>query len=214
MRWWVVVLALLTAGCSMARHTEPQRTATEEMQVSAAADRAASQIDLTALRGEKVFVDAAYYKGLDPNYTVAAVQEAVLKNGALLVGDRKSADAVVEMRNGSQSIDKRQLLIGTPAFGLPTTVPKLRFEPGQTTQTGAANNTIQLPEVALYAKAQNIGVSKLTVTAYDTRSGAYEASSGPLYGFSHAIRYTVLIFIKWRHQDFRPSEQGRTAKGN
>lgn len=102
MRLWLVVgLALLAAGCTTMRQTEPQRTATEEMLISTAADRAAEQIDAKALSGRKVFVDASNYKGLDPEYTVAAVHEALLKGGALLIGDRKAADAVVEMRNGA-----------------------------------------------------------------------------------------------------------------
>lgn len=199
MRFWLVLgLALLSAGCTTMRQTEPQHTATEEMLISTAADRATSQLDIAALRGKRVFVDASYYKGLDPEYTVAAVHEALLKGGALLVADRQAADAVVEMRNGAQSIDKREFLIGIPAFTLPVPL---------------AGSAFQFPEVALYAKAQNIGVSKLAVAAYSAKTGAYEMSSGPVYGFAHDDRYTVLLFVSWRRNDFRPSEQGKASKG-
>jgi Family of unknown function (DUF6655) len=214
MRLWVVmVVALLATGCTIARQTEPQRTATEEMLISTAADRAASQINLTALRGEKVFVDASHYKGLDPEYTVAAVHEALLKSGAILVGDRKSADAVAEMRNGSQSIDKREFLIGIASFGLPIPLAGTPYQTPQTTQTGATGGAFQVPEFALYAKAQNLGVSKLAVTAYNPRSGAYEASSGPVYGFSHDRHFTVLLFIGGKTNDFRPKEENTTGGG-
>ena len=196
--WGVVALALLAAGCTTMRETEPKRTATEEMLISSAADRAVAQVDAKALSGKKVFVDASNYKGLDPEYTIAAVHEALLKGGALLVGDRKSADAVVEMRNGAQSVDQHEFLIGIPSFSLPIPL------------TGTA---LQIPEIALYAKAQHIGVSKLAVAAYNAKTGAYDTASGPLYGFSHEIRYTVLLFVKWRHNDFRPSEQGTMGKG-
>lgn len=196
--WLVLGVALLSTGCTIMRETQPKRTATEEMLISTAADRAASQVDVTPLRDKKVFVDASDYKGLDPEYTIAAVHEVLLKGGALLVGDKKSADAVVEMRNGAQSIDKREFLIGIPSFSMPIPL----------TGTG-----LTVPELALYAHAQNIGVSKLAVTAYNLKSGAYIASSEPLYGFSHASRYTVLLFVKWRRNDFRPSEQGETGKG-
>ncbi|MDE2228321.1 MAG: hypothetical protein KGL11_04690 [Alphaproteobacteria bacterium] len=194
----MVALALLAAGCTTERQTEPKRTATEEMLISAAADRAVSQVDTTAFRGKKVFVDASDYKGLGPEYTVAAMHEALLKGGAMLVGDRKSADAVVEMRNGAQSIDKREFLIGIPAFSLPIPLTA---------------NALQIPEIALYAKAQDIGVSKLAVAAYNPVSGAYESSTGPVYGFSHDIRYTVLIFVSWRHNDFRPNEDNKSDNG-
>jgi Family of unknown function (DUF6655) len=195
--WAMVALALLATGCTTMRQTEPKRTATEEMLISSAADRAVAQVDTKALTGKKVFVDASNYKGLDPEYTVAAVHDALLKGGALLVGDRKAADAVVEMRNGAQSIDQREFLIGIPSFDLPVPL------------TGSA---FKFPEIALYAKAQDIGVSKLAVAAYNAKSGAYESSSGPVYGFAHNNRYTVLLFISWRRNDFRPSEQGQTGK--
>lgn len=193
--WMVIAPALLATACTTMRQTEPSRTATEEMLISSAADRAAGEIKLN-VKGKKVFVDASNYKGLDPGYTVAAVQERLLKNGALLVGDRKTAELVVEMRNGGQSIDQHEFLIGIPSFSLPIPLTA---------------NAVTIPEIALYSKAQDIGVSKLAVAAYDSTSGAYEASSGPDYGFAHDNRYTVLLFIGWRNNDFRPDEEGTTA---
>ena len=68
----VMALTLLAADCTIRRQTEPQCTTTEEMQISTAADRAVSEINLTVLRGERVFVDASHYEGLDHKYTVAA----------------------------------------------------------------------------------------------------------------------------------------------
>lgn len=56
-------------------------------------------------------------------------------------------------------------------------------------------------------------MSKLTVAAYDAKTGAFETSTGPVYGFAHDNRYTVLLFISWRRNDFHPSEQGTTGKG-
>ena len=193
--WMVIAPALLATACTTMRQTEPSRTATEEMLISSAADRAAGEIKLK-VKGKKVFVDASNYKGLDPQYTVAAVQERLLKNGALLVGDRKTAELVVAMRNGGQSIDQHEFLIGIPSFSLPIPLTA---------------NAVTIPEIALYSKAQDIGVSKLAVAAYDSASGAYEASSGPDYGFAHDNRYTVLLFIGWRNNDFRPDEEGTTA---
>lgn len=208
----VVALALLAAGCTIGRQTEPQRTATEEMQISTAADRAASAINLTALRGEKVFVDASHYDGLDHEYTVAAVHEALLKNGAMLVFEPISADAVVEMRNGSQSMDEREFLIGLPSFGLPTQLANTPYRNPAIGQFGKTGSTPQFPEIALYAKAQTIGVSKLTIATYNPKTGSYDGSSDTVYGFSHDRHYTVLLFIGWRNNDFRPDEDNVTGE--
>ena len=211
MRLRVVAFVLLATGCTIVRQTEPKRAATEEMLISAAADRAASQIDLTMFRGRKVFVDSSNYKGLDPEYTVAAVHEALLKSGANLAGDREFADIVLMVRNGAQSIDKREFLIGIPAFSLPIPFAGSPYQTPTTTQTGASGGGLQIPEMALYAKAQNIGVSKLAVVAYDPKTGAYQASPDPVYGFSHDRRYTVLLFIGWRNNDFRPNEENASS---
>ena len=191
----VVALAFLLAACTTVRQTEPQRSATEEMLISSAADRAVDELKLD-VRGKTVFVDASNYKGLDAEYTVAAVHTQMLKNGARLVAHRKTADLVIEMRNGAQSVDQHEFLIGTPSFSVPIPL------------TG---NALTIPEIALYSKKQDIGVSKLAVAAYDSR-GDYDASGGPVYGFAHDNHYTVLIFIGWRNNDFRPDEESKTGK--
>lgn len=187
--WMIVSLALLLAACSTERQTEPQRTATEEMLISSAADRAVGALKLD-VGGKTVFVDASNYKGLDAEYTVAAVRTHLLQSGARLVADRKAADLVVEMRNGAQSIDQRDFLVGIPTFNVP-----IPFA-----------GTFKFPQVALYDRAEEVGVSKLVVADYSRASGTYAGSSGPVYGFAHDRRYTVLLFFDWRKQDFRPDE--------
>lgn len=189
--WTIVALALLLAACSTERQTEPQRTATEEMLISSAADRAVGALKLD-VGGETVFVDASNYKGLDAEYTVAAVRAHLLQSGARLVADRKAADLVVEMRNGAQSIDQRDFLVGIPTFNVP-----IPFA-----------GTFKFPQVALYDRAEEVGVSKLAVADYSSASGTYAGSSEPVYGFAHDRRYTVLLFFDWSNQDFRPDEYG------
>ncbi|MGH6996324.1 MAG: DUF6655 family protein, partial [Stellaceae bacterium] len=137
------------------RQTEPQRTATEEMLISSAADRAVGELKLD-VNGKAVFVDASNYKGLDAEYTIAAVHALILKDGARLTADRKVADVVVEMRNGAQSIDKREFLIGIPSFDVPIPLA----------------GSLTFPEIALYSRKEDIGVSKLTVADYSNATGA------------------------------------------
>lgn len=193
----LVALALLLAACTTERQTEPQRTATEEMLISSAADRAVGELKLD-VRGKTVFVDASNYKGLDAEYTVAAVRAQMLRNGARLAADRKTADLVIEMRNGGQSIDQKEFLIGMPSFDVPIPLA----------------GSFTFPKIALYDRAEDIGVSKLTVADYGGSNGAVIGSSGPVYGFAHDRRYKILIFIGWNDQDFHPDEDAGTNKGN
>lgn len=193
----MVALAFLLMACSTERQTEPQRTATEEMLVSSAADRAVGEIKLD-VKGRSVFVDGSNYKGLDAEYTVAAVRARILKGGARLVSDRKAADLVVEMRNGAQSVDQKDFLIGIPTFDVP-----IPFA-----------GSFTFPKIALYDRAEDVGVSKLTVADYGGSNGALIGSSGPVYGFAHDRHYKILVFIGWSNQDFHPDEDAGTTKGN
>lgn len=192
----LVALALLLAACTTERQTEPQRTATEEMLISSAADRAVGELKLD-VRGKTVFVDASNYKGLDAEYTVAAVRAQMLRNGARLATDRKTADLVIEMRSGGQSIDQKEFLVGIPSFDVPIPL------------TGS----LTIPEIALYSRKEDIGVSKLTVADYGGSNGAFVGSSGPVYGLSHDRHYKLLLFIGWKTEDYRPDEDTGKPEG-
>lgn len=180
--------ALLLGGCAVTRDTQPPRTATEEMLISAAADRAADALRPHFAPGAKVFVDAQYFDGTDAKYTIGAIRDRLAQNGARLVADRKSADMVVEIRSGAQSIDQNSLLIGLPSINVPIPLA------GQ----------VQTPEVAFFKRAKEVGVSKIAATGYGEKDGAYAMTLGPEYGFSHETKWTVLFFISWMTQDFLP----------
>ena len=62
------VLAVLLAGCTTQRNSQPVRTATEQLLISAAADRAATQLSLSIPAGTRVFVDPQYFQGYDDGY--------------------------------------------------------------------------------------------------------------------------------------------------
>src|SRR5690348_16523070 len=111
--------ALLLGGCSTVRDSQPPRTATEEMLISAAADRAAKALQPHFAPGAKVFVDAQYFEGTDDKYAISAIRDSLARKGAHLVSDQKTADLVVEIRSGAQSIDQNSLLIGLPSLNLP-----------------------------------------------------------------------------------------------
>lgn len=180
--------ALLLGGCSTVRDSQPPRTATEEMLISVAADRAADALRPHFAPGAKVFIDAQYFEGTDDKYAISAIRDRLARDGAQLVSDRKSADLVVEIRAGAQSIDQNSLLIGLPSLNLPLPL------------TGQ----IQTPEIALFKRANQVGVSKIAGTGYGAKDGVYAMTLGPKYGFSHLTDWTVLFFISWKTQDYLP----------
>jgi hypothetical protein len=179
-------LLFCVAACSTERATEPLRTATEQLLISSAADRAAGQLALGIPANTKVFIDAQYFQGYDQGYALQAIRTQFLKSGLALVDDRAKADAVVMVSAGALSTDEKSLLVGIPQLQFP-------FLP--------IGNSISVPEIALFKTAQDKGVAKFVATGYDTKTGKLIATTDPRYGFSHQTSNKVLLFFSWTTGD-------------
>ena len=114
-----VLLAAFIAGCSTERQTDPQRTATEQLLISTAADRAAQSLALDIGPERKAFLDTTNFEGLDGKYAIAAIRSSLLKQGNRFVADKKDADTIIEIRSGALSIDKHEELVGIPSIDIP-----------------------------------------------------------------------------------------------
>jgi len=56
---------LALCGCTTERQTDPARTATEQLLILTAADRAANKLALQISKGSQVFLDATNFEGID-----------------------------------------------------------------------------------------------------------------------------------------------------
>jgi hypothetical protein len=207
--WQFGILALavagLGAGCTTITMTEPPQTATEQLLVTTAIDGAVAKMDVSSLRpGTKIFVDTSFFDGLGrdrtilfPKYAMAAVRERLLRAGALLSNDRQTADVIVELRTGGQSVDHNSLFVGIPALSVPA----------PPTFTAA----VTTPELALFKRDRKTGVAKLEIVAYARDTGAFTGASGASFGASNHTEYTVLLLFDWIRSDIEPKElQDRT----
>ncbi len=185
----LLLSAVLVAGCTTARSTAPARTASEQLLISAAADRAASQLSLSIPKGTRVFVDTRYFQGYDDGYAIAAIRTQMLKSGLMVVDDRPQAEAVVMVSSGALSTDQKSLLIGLPQL----TVPYI-----------PVGNSVTVPEIALFKQAEEKGVAKFVATGYDAKTGKLLATTDPRYGFAHNTNHTVLLFFSWATGDVVP----------
>lgn len=181
--------AALLAGCTTSRSTAPQRTASEQLLISAAADRAAAQLSLGIPKGTRIYVDSQYFQGYDQGYAIAAIRTQMLKSGMDLVDDRKEAEAIVQVSSGALSTDQKSLLIGVPQLTVP-------YYP--------AGNSVTVPEIALFKQAEEKGVAKFVATGYDAKTGKLLATTDPRYGFAHNTNHTVLLFFSWATGDVVP----------
>jgi hypothetical protein len=185
-RYFVASALLLLASCATHVESNPSRTASEQMLISTAADRAANKLAVTMQPNAKVFVDASNFEGTDSKYAIGAIRAALLNKGAALVADRKDAELVVEARSGALSTDQSSFLIGIPAFNIPIPL---------------SSGSLPFPEIALYKNAEQKGVAKFAVAGYRANSGTLVTAQEPQYGFSYRDEITLLIFISWTDTD-------------
>src|SRR5947207_2551420 len=89
--------ALALVGCGTTRSTDTNRTATEQLLVSDAIDKAVQSMSLQTLSGQTVFLDDSRLADvLDKNYLISSLRQNLLANGCELRDKREEADFIVE----------------------------------------------------------------------------------------------------------------------
>ncbi len=166
-RVMLAALVIALAGCGTTRWSDTSRTATEQMLISDAVDRAISQIDFTALEGKDVYLDARFIFGsVDDRYIISTLRQHMLASGCVIKDKLDDATYIVEVRTGAVGTNRNDLLFGTPATQLPSIG-------GAAPVSGAA-----IPEIALFKRTSQQGVCKVAVFAYHRISGQPVWQSG------------------------------------
>jgi len=185
----VLAVALLAiAACSSSRKTQPEHSATEQLLVTNAVDKAVRQLRLPLPDGTRVYLRTDGIEGDYAPYTKAAIREAIVEQGAYLTAERGDADTVIDVRAGALSSDEFETLVGMQSFEVPIPL---------------AGN-IETPEIAFYKRSERRGVAKVAATAYSADAGKHIASTGQTYGFAHKRQWTMLIFFSWQEDDLIP----------
>ena len=85
----VVGLLAVLAGCGTTRSSDTARTATEQLLMSTAIDKAVNEMNLQPLSGKEVYLDTDRLNGFaDQNYLVSTLRQAMFANGVTLKPDR------------------------------------------------------------------------------------------------------------------------------
>ena len=176
----LVLLALLHAGCGTTRSTDTNRTATEQLLVSDAIDRALQSMNLQSLSGQSVFFDDSKLADVvDKNYLISSLRQYLLANGCSLKDKREDADFVVEARAGAVGTDRSDLLFGLPSMN----VPQIAL-----VQPVAA----VIPEIPIAKRKDQRGIAKIAVFAYHRQTGAPVWQSGLVHEESSANDVWIL----------------------
>ena len=199
----VLNVAVFVGACTSVTVTEPPETATEQLLITTAIDNAVANMNVTIPGGTRIFVDTSFFDGLGrdqkvlfPKYAMSAVREKLLRSGALLAENRQSADMIVELRTGGQSVDHNSLFVGVPSISIP--IPPT-FYP------------VTTPELAFFKRDRQTGVAKLAIVAYRQDNGAYAASSGSSFGSSNHTETQILLLFDRITSDIEPKDlQDRT----
>ncbi len=169
MKRTLAILGLLVfstlSGCGTSRWTDTARTATEQMLISDAMDRAVSEMDLRALAGKKVFLDSTpMARVTDSPYLISSLRQHMLASGCVLKDKRVEADYVVEARAGAVGTDKHEMFLGIPSISVPI---------------GLAPTPVpSIPEVKFIKKTEQRAITKLALFAYNAKTGRPVWQSG------------------------------------
>jgi hypothetical protein len=167
MRYGSFLLLLIcgvAAGCGTTRWSDTSRTATEQLLVTDAIDRAVSHFDLRALAGKRVYFDTTYLRSVvDADYLVSSFRQHALASGCVIKAKPDEAEYIVEIRAGAVGTDRHDVLFGIPSMQIPTAA------------TGA---TTGIPEIPFVKKTDERAVAKIAVFAYDRQTGRPVWQSG------------------------------------
>jgi hypothetical protein len=179
----ILLTVILLHGCTAYRTTSPRESAEQELLIATAADRAAEALAAQVPSGLTAWIDTEALSRREHPYAIGAIQDALLRRGVKLVGDRASADAVVLPRAGMLSTEERSTFVGVPPLPLP-------LAPG-----------VVLPALSVYSQNKSDGAAKFAASVYDAKSGKLLISTEPSFGFSHQENGTVLFAFTWRKND-------------
>lgn len=158
-----ILLLSAVPGCGTTKWSDTARTATEQLLLSTAVDRAIDNIDFRPLADKYVFLDPQYLDCVDNKYVLSTLRQHMLAEGCVLMPDAASADIVVEARAGTVGTSHHDVLVGIPAISVPA---------------GGMVGVPSIPEIPFAKTTAQKGVAKIACFAYDRETGQAVWQSG------------------------------------
>jgi hypothetical protein len=165
----MLALVLTLVGCGTTKWTDTSRSATEQLLISDAMDRAVSGLDFRALAGKEVWLDTKPLQGAtDSAYLISSLRQHMLASGCILRENQADAKYLVEVRSGAVGTDLHELVYGVPRVDIPALIPV----------TSGVAVPPNIPEVKLVTRTDQRAVVKLAVFAYNRETGRPVWQSG------------------------------------
>ncbi len=158
--------ALPLTGCGTTRSTDSLRTATEQLLISDAIDRAVQMVSIDPLAGKAVYLDESKLSEVvDRNYLISTLRQHLMANGCILRDKREDAEFIIEARAGAVGTDRSDLLFGLPSVNVPPIMPFLPLPSA-------------VPEIPFAKRRDQRGIAKIAIFAYHRESGQAVWQSG------------------------------------
>ena len=149
--------ALLASACASTTESNIGRTATENLLLARAADKAVEGLSLPLPTGATVFVDETYFQTENSRYAISAIRGALSDAGYRLTRTREDADAVFEIRTGALALEQMRRVFGIPEMRIPI---------------NENFNVVSLPELSVYSNRDRAGVAEFSGFLYEAKTGA------------------------------------------
>lgn len=173
-RWFISCAALLLAGCASATDVYPTSpSATSQLLVFRALERAVGKLDLTRLRGRRVALEVSSQLG-DHKFAAAYLETWLRAQGVTV--DWNSPEMRLQAYFYSLGTDRGQTFVGIPPFQLPVL-------------------SVPVPEIALFKWVRNRGRADVRLFAFDPRTDTLVETLPDVTGRSKFDDYTVLVVV-------------------
>jgi hypothetical protein len=180
-----LLIALMFCGCATSDMTNPPRSATEQLLLSTAMDRALTNTTFSDVADKKVYVDSTYFDSYDVKYMLGDVRDALSRAGALLVDSETNCEIIVQPRSGGLSVDSSSSLLGIPRTEVPIPLA----------------GGLAIPEIALAKAGSQHSIAKIAILAYEKKTREHVYSSGPMVGRAYNKFHKILWVISWTSTD-------------
>ena len=186
------VALLGLAACASTSETYPSRSATEQLLIARAADRAVEGLTLPIPAGSRVFVDDTYFRAESSPYAVSAIRNALSDAGYALAPNKAEADAVFELRIGALSLEQMRRVFGLPDMRVPI---------------NETFNVVSIPELSVYSRRDRVGVAEFSGFLYEPKTGAPLGGVLPMTGQFRIRSHKLFMIFTLGQQSVDPGER-------
>jgi len=183
-----LALAGLTAGCISAAHytTDTPRSATEQLLVTTAAERAVDRLAWPDVRDRRVAVEVVSPNEKDAGYLKAALEAKARELGGKVV-PAEEAEWILAARAGTLGTERRDLALGIPEIPTPFGIT---------------------PGISFYEHRRQRGWAQVRLAARDADGEMIAAGDTPVLTGAFRSSHRILVLVIDRDDIFLPEEGG------